>query len=176
MTENNVYVRAGSLLLALLLALMLVACGSDDEGGDTDTGAQTEESPDTEAPGGGEVTVNATEYAFDLPETLPAGETTFSLANQGDEDHMLIMAELKPDAPPIEELVKMPEKEANKFLVQDYTIPPIGPGETSSKTITLDLEAGTTYGYVCFVPSPKKSEGHGQPHAFLGMIGELTAE
>lgn len=89
---------------------------------------------------------------------------------------MFILAELKDGAPPVEKLIKMDEKEADKFIVEQQVIEPIDPGETGEKTITMDLKPGATYGYVCFVPSPKKSEGHGQPHAFLGMYGSFTAE
>ena len=185
MTASRSGLRSLALLVAAaMLLLAFAACGGDDEGdaaGEPQGGTENSQaapSPNDEGPGsaGTAITVNSTEYAFDLPETLPAGETTFTLVNKGKEQHMLIMAELKPGAPSIEELVKMDEKEANKFIVDQQTINPIKPDTTSEKTITFDLKAGATYGYVCFVPSPKKSEGHGQPHAFLGMLGTFTVE
>ena len=165
-------------LIALLVgALLLGACGSDDESTDAEQpGAGTQSSAaDAQDQTGGSVTVYGTEYAFEMPETLPAGETDFTLVNKGEEPHMFILAELKPDAPSVEELIKLDEKEANKYIVEQQVIDPIKPGETSDP-ITMDLVSGATYGYVCFVPSPKKSEGHGAPHAQLGMYGSFTVE
>jgi uncharacterized cupredoxin-like copper-binding protein len=174
------------IVAAALLMFAFAACGSDDEGGSNnndDAGAPNTEAAETPADdgdlaagGGGTITVNATEYAFDLPETLPAGETEFALENVGEEPHMLIVAELKEDAPSVDDLINMDDKEAQKFIEEQQVIDPIKPGESSEKTITFDLQSGATYAYVCFVPSPKKSEGHGQPHAFLGMKGEFTVE
>lgn len=183
MTRSLRCSRVSAAVLAATLALLaFAACGDDKtttpqgqpKGGTENSAA----APSPGGPGAGPaaVTVYATEYAFDLPETLPAGETEFTLVNNGEEPHMFILAELKDGAPPVEKLIKMDEKEADKFIVEQQVIEPIDPGETGKKTITMDLKPGATYGYVCFVPSPKKSEGHGQPHAFLGMYGSFTAE
>lgn len=43
-----------------------------------------------------EVTVVGTDYAFQVPATLPAGRTLFALENRGRVDHELILARLKP--------------------------------------------------------------------------------
>ena len=180
--------RAPGRLLALVAAGVLLAgfaaCGDDKSAtpqgqpkGGTESSAAAP-SPGEPGPGsaGGDVTVYATEYAFDLPETLPAGETTFQLVNNGEEPHMFIVAQLTDDSPPVEKLIKMDEKESDKYIVKQEVIPPVDPGTTGEKTVTMDLQPGATYGYVCFVPSPKKSEGHGKPHAFLGMYGSFTVQ
>ena len=151
------------------LATSLVACGGGDEG---DGGAATEEegSEDAGAEGEGtaETTIVATEYKFDLPATMPAGETTFTLANEGKEQHFIEIVELKEDAPPVDKLVKM--RDAQKFFVrQAGNTPPVKPGE-ESQPFDVDLTPGR-YGYVCFIQAP-----NGKPHAFLGMAGEFTVE
>ena len=161
------------LVMALLLAVAMVACG-DDEGDDGAGDSTAQESEETEegTEGAGEVTVVATEYSFDLPETLPAGPVTFTLQNEGEQPHHLIMAKLTEDAPPMEELIKM--QNADKFLEEDLTgnKPPMAkPGETSKTSIDTELTAGT-YGYVCFIGDKVKKK----PHAFLGMNGTFTVE
>ena len=112
--------------------------------------------------------MTATEYKFDLPATMPAGQTTLTLANEGKEPHFIEIVELKTDAPPAEKLVKM--RSAQKFFVRQVAnTPPVKPG-AESEPVTAELTAGR-YGYVCFIEAP-----NGKPHAFLGMVGEFTVE
>ena len=156
------------LLMALALALLLVgtvACGDD---GETDPGANEEETEKDE--GGGEVTVEASEYKFDLPATLPAGSTTFTLDNVGKEPHFIQIVELKADAPPVPKLLKLPEKKAEGFFARRVgQTPPVAPGK-QSKPFEADLTPGR-YAYVCFFSKKGKP-----PHAFLGMAGEFKVE
>ena len=167
-------------LVVLLGAAMIVgaACGDDGgEGEDTGAGGSAEEteadsSPSEEetAPEGGQLTVTGVDYAFQVdPTTLPAGETEVTFANDGKEEHQLIMARLSEDSPPIDELLKMSEKESGKYLEEEFNQAekPIKTGE--STTFTADLSAGT-YAMVCFVAN---KEG---PHAFQGMFGTFTVE
>lgn len=180
MKRSNIYLRAGAMLLALMLALLLAACGSDD-GGDTDAGAQetsqpeeTEEPEETEAApgeGGGQVVVTATEFEFDLPETLPAGETTVNFVNAGEQPHELLMFKLSDDAPPMEELIQLPQKEAEGFFEGPPSSAFAKPGESQEGAFTTELTTGR-YGYVCFVEDKKSKK----PHAFLGMSGEFAVE
>ena len=165
-------------LLVLLSALLVLgaACGGDDEG-DTDAGGDTEttegdtETTEGETPQGGALTIEGVDFAFKVPASVPAGETEITFENNGKEPHQLIMALLKENAPPIEKLVQLPPKEAEKYLdtqINDAE-KPIGPGK--STTFTTDLKPGT-YGMVCFVTSKEKK----QPHALLGMVNEFTVE
>jgi plastocyanin len=166
------------LCAAVAMTLALAACG--DDGGDVEEPtAQESESPDAteeETPdgqdSGGEILVTATEYSFDLPAMVAAGETTFTLQNDGEQPHHLILAKLTEDAPPIDELIKMRNPE--KFLEEDLSgkkPPHAGPGQTSRTTIEAELTPGT-YGYACFIPDAKKKV----PHAFLGMYGTFEVQ
>ena len=166
-------------LFVLLGALMVlgVACGGgdDDEGGsDAGGGSQSEESdaPESEEPAGGEgLTITGVDFAFETPATAPAGETEITFENGGKEPHELIMVPLSEDAPELTELIKMPEKKASKFFAGEPTGTegPIEPGET--KSFTAELQPGT-YAMVCFV----ESKAEKQPHAFLGMLNQLTVQ
>jgi hypothetical protein len=169
----NILQRGLRIISTLLLVVLLVACGGGNEAGDaTDEGENEPAATEEAESGGGEVEVAATEFAFALPEEIPAGETTFTLVNNGEEEHEFALVELKPDAPPVDDLIKLPEKEANKHIKFVGGIRPVAPGETSKKPFTTELASGTTYAYVCFVPSPEKKK----PHALLGMYGSFEVQ
>ena len=180
MKRSTLYLRAGAMLLALLLALMLTACGSDDDGEDTDTGAgdQTEQPADTgesEAAddSGSQLAVTAQEFEFTgISDTVPAGETTVNFTNAGKQPHEFILFALADNAPPLEELLKMSEKEAGEFFLGEPQTTFAKPGKTEEGAFTAEFESGAHYAYVCFVQDPKTKK----PHAFLGMNGEFTVE
>lgn len=97
----------------LLITGGLAACGDDDDDEPTAT---------TAAGGGGEantVQVSLTEFAIDMPDTLPAGPTTFEVTNNGSTEH-----NFEVEGEGVEE-----EFEAN-----------LQPGETM--TMEIDLQAG----------------------------------
>lgn len=167
-------------LLALLMALaVLGACGGgdDDAANDSaaeDTAGDSEETPEGDDASGeaadGTLQFHATEYAFSVSETVPAGQVSLEIVNKGEEPHMLDLVPLVDDAPPVEDLIKLGEKEVGKFFKgQPIHVKTVKAGETS-KAVPADLEPGR-YGYVCFYA--KKGE---EPHAFKGMYGELTVE
>lgn len=160
------------LLVGLLLALLTlgaVACG-DDEAATPEPWAQATDGEETpaELPASGTVEIHATEYAFDVPLTLPAGPTTFTLINTGAEKHFIEILELKADAPPASELVKI--RKADKYFVRRVGgTKPVAPGATS-EPFEGELTPGR-YGYACFIETKD-----GKPHAFLGMVGEFTVQ
>ena len=159
--------RRALLAVLLVLGLFFAACGGDEPTAGTEPGAdETSEAP---APVGGTVVVTATEYAFDLTAELPAGTTTFSLVNAGEEKHFIDIVPLTDDAPPVGDLIELPDNKVEKFFAGPPNhIATVPPGETSTKTLEIDLQAGR-YGYVCFF-----SEKGEKPHALLGMFGEFT--
>ncbi len=159
------------LLVALAMALLMVgtvACGDTEETPDATEEDTTEE--DTDAGAGGEVTIQAEEYKFDIPATLPAGPTTFTLVNVGEEPHFIQIQELKADSPSVAKLLKLPGNKAESFFVRQVAqTKVIQPGDTSDP-FEAELTSGR-YGYVCFF-----SEKGEPPHAFQGMAGEFTVE
>jgi len=120
--------------------------------------------------------VAGVEYAFEgVPETVAAGNVGFTFSNDGEELHEFILARLNDPSQNVEDILKLPEKEAEKSITS------VGflfaePGGSDAQT--FQLEPGT-YGVVCFVSvgttSPDK-RGEGPPHALEGMFAQFTVE
>ena len=163
-----------SMVALLLLALVAAACG----GGETTTpaggGADEETTPAETGADDGTVEVMATEFAFEgIPEELPAGPTTFTFENVGEQIHEMVVFQIKTDAT-VDELLKMPEKEAMKQVkMQGFAFAP--PGKTAKKPLEADLVTGR-YAVVCFVPvgtTPENKKAKGPPHFTKGMVAEF---
>jgi hypothetical protein len=138
---------------AALSALLLAGCAAGDG-----------EAADEARPA--VVNVMATDFAFDMPETIAAGPVTFRLMNHGEELHHLQLirleegrtfedfAALDPGAPPPSWVV---------FIGGPNAPPPAGTSD-----VTVDLVAGD-YVAICFIPSPD-----GVPHVAKGMVKAFT--
>jgi|GEM_PF-2588945 hypothetical protein len=193
--------RKGPLLATLLLvfALLAAACGlnstddeatgsdreetqSEDASGD-DAGADEEETEaeetddeegeaeETDDAEGEVTTYVGTEFAFEGPDTLPAGATTLELDNQGEQVHELAVAQLL-DGKTIDDvnaLLKKGVPSKPPKWVKSMEGTGAGPGE--SGTVDLDLEPGD-YVFLCFVPDKESKK----PHVALGMIKAVTVE
>ena len=113
------------------------------------------------------VTVHAKEFAFEMPKSLPAGQTSFRLINDGKELHHLTFIRLGAGktAADFAEAVKAgpPPKWATMVGGPNAAVP------GRSVEATLTLEPGN-YLVACFIPSP----GEEVPHAMKGMIQPLT--
>ena len=164
-------------LLCLLAAGLLVfgvACGGGDETEPAATEEEaSEESPEEEAPEeGAPIEVPMTEFAFETPETIPAGEVEITAVNVGEQDHEMGVIPLTEDAPEIEELLKLGDKELQKYAAGPFsgTNGPIPAAD--QKSFTLTGESGQRFAFACFIQDPKTKK----PHALLGMYGEFTME
>jgi len=116
--------------------------------------------------------VTAVDYAFEgVPETLPAGTVAidFTNASEGEEHEMVVFKNNDPSLS-IEELLELPEEEAeSKITFAGAAFAPPG-GEGSA---LLNLEAGD-YSMICFVPVGGGEDG--PPHFTEGMVAEFTVE
>ena len=114
------------------------------------------------------VTITATDFAFQAPDTIAAGRTTIHLVNKGPEFHHVWLIKLE-QGKTLKDLMEATKDHGPlpKWAV-DVGGPntPVPGGEISA---TLDLEAGR-YVMVCVIPSMKD----GQPHYMKGMFKELT--
>jgi plastocyanin len=137
------------LVLCLVAALGVVACGGDDDGGGdtaaTDT-TTTETTDTTEGGGGGKTVKVAADPGGDLKFvqeslTAPVGKSTFEFTNESSIPHDFAV-----------------EEDGNDVGKTDVIS-----GDTA--TVELDLQAGE-YTFYCSVP------GHRQ----AGMQGTLTVE
>ena len=114
------------------------------------------------------VTVTATDFAFQAPDTIAAGRTTIRLLNKGPEFHHVWLIRLEQG----KTLKDLMEATKDHGPLPKWAVDVGGPntpmpgGETSA---TLDLEAGK-YVMVCVIPSMKD----GQPHFMKGMVKEVT--
>ena len=113
------------------------------------------------------VTIIASDYAFRVPDTIPAGLTTFRLVNQGKELHHASLVRLR-DGKSVADF-----QAALMAAMKNHTPPPawmglaggpnaLTPGDTG--TATQLLEPGS-YLFVCWIPS-----ADGTPHVMKGML------
>jgi hypothetical protein len=114
------------------------------------------------------VTVTASDYAFQAPDTIAAGRTTFRLVNEGPDFHhiWLIKLEQGKTLKDLVEATKTPGPLPKWAVDVGGPNTPMPGGEASA---TLDLEAGH-YVMACVIPAAKD----GQPHFMKGMLKELT--
>jgi len=122
-------------------------------------------------PGPNVVTLTATDYAFAVPDTIPAGLTTFRLVNQGKELHHASLVRLG-DGKSVADF-----QAALAAAMKNHTPPPawmgfaggpnaLTPGDTGTATQTL--EPGS-YLFVCWIPS-----ADGVPHVMKGMMHPMV--
>lgn len=173
----------------IVVATTLVACQPADRGqpADADSEAATETPPATHV-----IEVTARDYAFDAPDEIPSGWTTFRLKNEGNEHHFLLLQQL-PDGKTLEEYLEevavpfdsvwhelkrgLGKAEAGALLGQLLpgwfaSVKQMGgpglvaPGEVAQTSVKL--EPGT-YVMECYVKTPD-----GEFHGMLGMTRALT--
>lgn len=151
-------VSTSSCIPAVILAL--VACGKAEKPAE-------QAAPPAAPPAPPTVHVTATEYAFEAPDTLTAGQTTFHLMNHGKELHHLVLLRLAPGQT-IADLQKMnpdagPPPNVTMIGGPNPAVP------DGSAEATVDLKAGQ-YAMICVIPSSVD----GKVHMLKGMIRPLT--
>lgn len=143
-----IHARAAGALLALL---PLVAC------------ARKPASP----AGPNVVTIAATDFAFQSPDTVPAGLTTIRLTNTGQEPHHLVMMRLDSSKTmaDLQTMMANPEAPIPPWVRFPMGIALIVPGDSSNATAVL---GPGHYVLACFVSSPD-----GKAHVMKGMVRPL---
>ena len=149
--------RAAIALAAVVLAIGLAACGSDDSTDDSvaATDATTEASAET-------VDVSAIEWEFDLSATPTADTKTVTFTNNGEQPHVLVFAKLN-DGYTVDEAVKLQGK---KGSAEEVGTADAAPGETATINVKKPLEPGH---YVMLCPL----SGPDGPHYKLGQLQEF---
>ena len=167
-------------LIAVGLLVFGVACGGGDDESEPAANQEedaaddegTEDHDAAEAEHGEPIEVAMTEFAFDAPETIPAGEVEVVAINIGEQEHEMGVIPLTDDAPPVEELLKLGDKELQKYAAGPFTGTNGPIPAADQKSFTLQGESGQTFAFACFVQDPKSKK----PHALLGMYGSFTVE
>jgi hypothetical protein len=127
---------------------------------------EEEAAPDPEVvsidPAATRVDVAATDFHFEFEPPTATGRYSFVMTNDGEEPHMLILAQMEPGATFDEVMAS----EGEEGLIQSFESIPSDPGGES--VVTADLTAGH-WVLVCPIPSEANEM---QPHAVLGMVHE----
>lgn len=116
-----------------------------------------------------EVTFTATDFAFAGPDSIPPGFTTVHLANNGHQDHHLMLGRLD-DGKTLQDLIAFAQAHPGAeppFMSWHGAANAVGPSLSTAGTV--DLPAGH-YVAICFMPDPMD----GRDHLSKGMIKELV--
>jgi hypothetical protein len=116
------------------------------------------------------IDIMASDYAFDAPDTLPAGLVTVRLMNHGNEPHHAQLLRLNPDVsfPDFAQALQDEGEGALKLVTLTG-----GPGALSpfkSAEVTLNLTPGD-YVLACFI-----SSDDGVPHLAKGMLKPIAVQ
>ena len=159
MPANRMLLTTGGLLAAAGVAGAIALAGSHRADAAT-VGAGHAAAPRI-------VTVTARDYAFDAPDTVPAGVTTIRLVNKGPELHHVYMIRLE-EGKTMADFMKALQAGGGPppSWIKDVG-GPNAPVPGSESKATLLLTAGR-YVITCFIPSADH-----MPHAMKGMVREL---
>lgn len=149
-------------MVSTAVALVAIAaCGKSEKA------AEQAATPAPAPPAPATVHVVATDYAFQVPDTLTAGLTAFHLMNQGKEMHHMVLVRLAPGMTPadLEKMDPTKPPPAGLTLAGGPNVAP--PGGTAEATV--DLQPGS-YVAICVIPS----NVDGKPHVMKGMSHPLT--
>jgi hypothetical protein len=135
-------------------------CGTDHGTNEPPEGASREVEADAT-----QVDVVASDYMFDMSDTLDAGRTSFVLTNDGHEAHFLEIVKLA-EGFTIQQALDA--EDPSEMIEGDWSTGLAAPGGEDDEVITFDLEPGN-YAALCFI-----SGADGTPHAFMGMQKEFT--
>lgn len=143
-----------AILLAAAATAVLVGCSRPDQ--KAETVAPPEPNP---------ITFTAGDYSYAGPDTIPAGVTTFSLVNQGNEAHHIFLLKLN-DGKTVEDFMALKPEKWPAWVVAVGGPNAAMPGGTVAATMNVD--AGN-YVMLCLIPS-----SDGTPHIAKGMVRPLT--
>ena len=115
-----------------------------------------------------DVTIDMMEFAFSLPDELPAGPQTWEVRNVGEQVHHMVLLRVADDAT-VEDVMAYLESEQNGPPPGEEVgyVAVLSPGVANY--VEFDLEPAT-YVAVCFLPDYDT----GMPHAALGMVADFT--
>jgi uncharacterized cupredoxin-like copper-binding protein len=145
---------------AIALAMTAVtACAPTDEVASADSAAGEPAAPH-------EMRVVARDFAFEIPDTVPAGMTTIRLQNEGPDMHHFWIVKLA-EGKTLDHLLA----ETRGDKLPDWAVSVGGPNTPvpgGVSQVTMDLEPGN-YAALCVIPAPD-----GIPHVAKGMSSSFV--
>jgi hypothetical protein len=149
-------------------AMTLAACGSSSK--KSDNGSSSSTTTAAVAQTRPQISVDASEYAFVVPASIPSGWVDFTLHNKGTQPHQMFIVNL--GSMTFEQFKTRSATTDLTNLPADTTFVGgpnnVDPGQ--SVTATVHLDPGN-YAVGCALPDTKD----GKPHAAHGMIAQFTA-
>jgi hypothetical protein len=117
-----------------------------------------------------EVVVTGTDYAFQLPATLPAGRTVFRFVNKGKHRHELNISLLKPGVS-AKALIDAANagKPAGELRDSPVGVLFADPGKRSESGLSTDLLPGRTYVVICIF----RDSDNAPRHSEMGMYATI---
>ncbi len=114
-----------------------------------------------------DLTVNMTEFAYDIPEEVEAGQQVWRIENAGGQVHHLVLFRIK-EGKTLDEVIAFLESEQGEEPVE-YVRSTAVIGAGQSNYVEYDLAPGE-YLAICFLPDYET----GELHAMLGMMDTFT--
>ncbi len=140
-------------------------CGIESGGDEEDEEAEQDPSVTEVDPDAAQVAVSATDYAFAFDPAPAAGPTSFTMTNEGEERHVMLLFKLAEGATMDEVL----ESEGDEGIEgPEFESRTAAAGEDA--VLTADLSPGD-YGMICYIPN-----ADGVPHLALGMVASFTVQ
>ncbi len=152
--------KLATIAIAGALAFGVAACGDDEEEG-SESSETTEETASAE-----EVTVEATEYDFELSATPTTETTSVTFDNQGKEFHFMVFALLS-EGVTLEEAVAAEGEKGTATMIAEAEA---APGKSVTVEVEEPIEPGGPYVMLCPI------EGKEGAHYELGQLEEFDIE
>lgn len=121
---------------------------------------------------GADVSVEMDDFAYVMPDKIPAGPHLWEISNVGKQWHMMLIAHLA-DGQTVDDILKMMGEPGDDSLLGSTIVDaylPMSPGNRA--WVTIDLPPGN-YAAVCPLPDLM---GDMSPHAMKGMVHAFTVE
>lgn len=155
------------LVVSTCAVLLLAACGSSSKKSESPGPTTTAAASATSRP---VVDVDAKDFTFEMPDTIPSGWVDIALHNRGAQEHQIAFVKL---GSMTFEHLKARAASTDLNNIPSGTVFAGGPnaaGPGQTVTATVHLDAGT-YAVFCVIPD---FAGDQKPHAVHGMIKQIT--
>ena len=119
------------------------------------------------------VLVVGTDYAFQVPEHIRAGETLFTFENRGTVRHEMSIVLLKEGFQSDSVLAGIVAGSPRRSFVEGQGALIVArPGEPPGPRLWMNLQTGRTYLVLCTL----KDNSDAKPHVMLGMVASFRVE